>query len=55
NLNGEYLSSPITKLDVSDCVDLEILKCSKNSLNFLSLFGCNSLNTLECEDNNLTS
>lgn len=55
NINGECLISPLTKLDTSDLVDLEILECPNNDISSVNLFGCNSLRILDLSNNNLTS
>ena len=43
----------LTKLDVSRCANLELLKCPNNNLEELLFTGCDNLKYLWCRNNNL--
>ena len=51
----DCINQNITKLDISQCPDLEELYCSENAFTSIDLSKCPQLKIFECNYNNLTS
>lgn len=51
---GDYLKSPLTKLELGSKPKLIELVCAKNQLTNLNLNNCSNLNLLDCSQNQLT-
>jgi len=54
-INGKYLKSKLTELNVSGCAKLIELYCNDNQLTNLDLSGCFNLEALNCSENQLTN
>ncbi|CAJ0902098.1 13392_t:CDS:2 [Entrophospora sp. SA101] len=52
-VNGTYLKTKLTTLNLSNCAKLINLACSGNQLTNLNLTNCINLKILSCSDNNL--
>jgi hypothetical protein len=52
--NRWYTRSPLTKLEISDCPELESLICSNNSLTVLKISNCPQIEEFDCNWNRLT-
>src|SRR3954465_2170127 len=52
-LDGSFLRSKLTKLEVSNCPALTVLLCHRNQLTSLSINGCLKLDYLNCSENKL--
>ncbi|CAI2161389.1 10324_t:CDS:10 [Funneliformis geosporum] len=55
SIDGGYLKTPLTKLNLDGLNKLTMLDCNRNNLISLDVSGCVNLTILRCFDNNLTS
>src|SRR5205085_1153752 len=52
---GDYLKSPLTKLELGEKSKLTLLVCSRNQLTSLNLASCPDLERVQCWENNLVN
>jgi len=50
----DFSGNRITKLNVKNCIGLQVLYCNKTPLTELNVTNCTSLQILDCRDNSLT-
>ncbi|KLL02996.1 MAG: hypothetical protein MRERV_58c010 [Mycoplasmataceae bacterium RV_VA103A] len=55
HIKNYYLKTSLTKLEISNCINLIELKCSHNQLTSLDVSNCPKLTVLDCRDNQLIS